>query len=183
MDERIDIVNSKGEPTGNTCMKSYAHQNGILHASVHIWFYTNKGDILIQKRAKNKDVFPNLWDVSVAGHIEAGEKIIRSAIREVQEEIGLSISMNQLIYKGICEEKYKHANGIIDHEIHHIYVAKLTTSIDEFTLQKEELSDVKLISIQELEDNYTNTHRFVPHTQMYYKHIIKLLRENIYNEK
>ena len=76
MDERIDILTSTGQLTGKTCLKSEAHQKGLYHQTVHIWFYTDTKKILLQKRAAVKKVFPNHWDVSVAGHMGAGEKTI-----------------------------------------------------------------------------------------------------------
>lgn len=179
MDELIDIVNLKGEPTGNACMKSFAHQNGILHASVHCWFYNKQGEILIQKRAKNKDIYPDLWDVSVAGHIASEENFTEAAIREIKEEIDVTVLKQELIYKGIWEEKHQHSNGLIDHEIHHIFLIELKTELTNLTPQAEEVSDLKLVTLDYLENNYTNTTSFVPHDLDYYQHIIKLLREAI----
>lgn len=177
MDELIDIVNLQGEPTGNACLKSFAHQNGILHASVHIWFYAENQKILIQKRKEDKDTFPNLWDVSVAGHIASGEDPKSAAVREVKEEIDLTIDQEDLISIGIFEEKHHHPNRMIDYEIHHIYLAKLNCAITELTPQKEEVSDLKLIDIQELEKNYTDDETYVPHNHEYYDYIIKKLKE------
>lgn len=177
MDELIDIVNLQGIPTGNACLKSFAHQNGILHASVHIWLYTPSNEILIQKRKENKDTFPNLWDISVAGHIGSGELAITAAIREVKEEIDLTIHLQDLISIGIFEEKHHHPNGIIDHEIHHIYLAQLNCNISELTPQKEEVAALKLIPIQELENNYTNHQLYVPHSPEYYQYVINKLKE------
>ena len=91
MDERVDILNEQGKPTGESCLKSEAHRKGLLHPTVHIWLYTTDGRVLIQKRGKNKATHPLLWDVSVAGHVAAGEEIVSAAIREVEEEIGLTI--------------------------------------------------------------------------------------------
>jgi len=179
MDELIDIVDIKGKPTGDTCMKSVAHQNGILHASSHIWFYTVTGEILIQKRSKSKEIYPDLWDVSVAGHIAAGEISIKSAIREIKEEIGLDISEKELSYQGIWIEKHEHTNGLIDNEVHHIYIAKLKEHFCKLTAQKEEVSDLKLVSLNYLENNYTNSALFVPHCSKYYQYILCLLKEII----
>ena len=81
MDELIDILDSNGDFTGKTAMKSEAHKNGWFHATVHIWFYTTDGKILLQQRGKHKETHPLLWDVSVAGHVGAGEAIETSAIR------------------------------------------------------------------------------------------------------
>lgn len=177
MDELIDIVNSQGIPTGNTCLKSFAHQNGILHASVHIWLYTSDGKILIQKRKEDKDTFPNLWDVSVAGHMHAKELPIEAAVREVKEEINLTLDKQELKYIKICNEKHQHPNGIIDHEIHHVFIAQLNCDITDLTPQKEEVAALKLIDIQELENNYTHDDLYVPHSKKYYNYIIHKLKE------
>ncbi|MDG1384280.1 MAG: NUDIX domain-containing protein, partial [Flavobacteriaceae bacterium] len=91
MDEYLDIWNSDGQPTGQSCLKNEAHQNGWFHPTVHIWFYTATPALLLQKRSLTKETFPGFWDVSVAGHVSAGESILEGAIREVKEEIGLNI--------------------------------------------------------------------------------------------
>ncbi|MEP3384912.1 MAG: NUDIX domain-containing protein, partial [Flavobacteriaceae bacterium] len=96
MDELIDILDENGNHVGKTCLKSEAHLKGLFHPTVHIWFYTKDGGILFQKRGKDKKTFPLLWDVSVAGHIGAGEPIIEAAIREVEEEIGLKVLASDL---------------------------------------------------------------------------------------
>ncbi len=177
MDELIDIVNSQGIPTGKTCLKSYAHLNGILHASVHIWLYNNDGKILVQKRKENKDTFPNLWDVSVAGHINSGELPIEAAIREVKEEVDLNLDKHHLEYFKFYTEKNQHPNGMIDNEIHHIYIALLNCDISKLTPQKEEVAAIKLIDIEELEKHYKDSSYFVPHSQQYYNYIIHKLKE------
>lgn len=178
MDERIDVVNTKGMPTGKTCLKSEAHQHGILHGTVHIWLHTKDLQILIQKRSESKEIYPNLWDVSVAGHISSGESPILAALREVKEEIDLSINQEQLKSIPPFEEKHYHANNIVDHEIHHIYLVKLHVDLSKLTPQKEEVEALRLISTKELQNNYTNPDVFVPHTPEYYKHILKYLKEN-----
>ena len=74
MDKIIDILTVTGKHTGKTCLKSEAHQKGLYHQTMHVWFYTEDRKILLQKRALVKKVFPNHWDVSFAGHIGAGKK-------------------------------------------------------------------------------------------------------------
>tara|TARA_B100001059_G_scaffold221058_1_gene243642 strand:+ start:164 stop:451 length:288 start_codon:yes stop_codon:yes gene_type:complete len=65
MDERIDILDSQGNPTSKSCLKSVAHEYGYFHATVYIWLYTRDEKVLLQKRAATKKVFLNLWDISV----------------------------------------------------------------------------------------------------------------------
>jgi isopentenyldiphosphate isomerase len=173
-DEPIDIVTEDGEPTGEQCLKSYAHKNGLWHFSVHIWFYTLKGEILLQKRALNKIVFPGLWDVSVAGHIAAGESALSSAIREISEEIGLQLNTSQLQGIGNWKESQIHSNGIIDNEWHQMYISILDQPLNKLVLQKEEVADVKLIYLDEFKNQLQNIslYNIVPHSKTYYFNIM-----------
>ena len=96
MDEYLDIVDEKCRPTGETALKSEAHAKGLYHNTIHLWLYTTKGEILLQQRSHKKIIFPLLWDVSVAGHIDAGETFIEAVIRETEEEIGLKLEVEAL---------------------------------------------------------------------------------------
>lgn len=173
-DELIDIINNDLSFV-KTCLKSKAHKYGWLHASVHIWFYTNNGQVLIQKRSKTKTVFPNLWDVSVAGHIGSGEKSITASIREINEEIGLKVIEKDLKYIGIFKESHQHQNEFIDNEIHHIYLCELKANISSLIIQQEELSEIKLININTFKTalRKTDFHKtYVPHYPTYYSFVL-----------
>ena len=56
-----------------------------------------KGELLLQKRAANKKQNPNKWGVC-AGHIDAGETVEVSAIRELEEELGLKVTINMKVF-------------------------------------------------------------------------------------
>jgi isopentenyldiphosphate isomerase len=180
MDEFIDVLNEVGEPSGITCLKSEAHKKGLFHASVHVWVFNYNEEVLIQKRASNKIIFPNLWDVSVAGHISAGEKPIISAIREVKEEIGLSIKQHNLHYIGTSKKRIEHNSNLIDFELHHIYMCKIDFDINSLKIQTEEVSEIKTIQflslIKVVKSFDTN---FVPHGLNYYNLIIKAINNTL----
>lgn len=180
MNELIDILNSD-LTVQKTCLKSYAHMHGQLHASVHIWFYTLSNEILLQKRANSKIAFPNLWDVSVAGHISSGEKAITAAIRETEEEIGLTISEADLKFIGNFKEFFKHGDSFIDNEIHYIYLSQLNNKLSDLAIQKDELSDLRLININEFKKFINNKlkNEIVPHSNEYYKLIITEIKKKL----
>jgi len=167
-EELIDILDDKGNYKGLTALKSKAHASGWFHASVHIWFYTSSGKVLFQKRAKHKDTYPGLWDVSVAGHIGAGEIAINSAIREVNEEIGLAIGKKDLEFILKYKSMKKPSKNILDNEFHHVYFSKLSTPIDTLILQQEEVAEVKLFDLNILNKNTIETN-MVPHDLKYFK--------------
>ncbi|WP_062054926.1 NUDIX hydrolase [Aquimarina longa] len=175
-DELIDILDEVGKFTGKIELKSEAHRLGLYHASVHIWFYTNKGEVLLQKRADCKDTYPNLWDVSVAGHIGTGETVESSAIREINEEIGLSVPKDNLNFIGMYLSKKIPKPDLYDNEFHHIYLSHLDVPITSLILQKEEVSDCTLIHINLLEKHLLDpikSKTYVPHDTAYYDFIHK----------
>ncbi|WP_298549005.1 NUDIX domain-containing protein [uncultured Aquimarina sp.] len=175
-DELIDILDRDGKQTGEVRLKSEAHRLGMYHASVHIWFYTMNGKVLLQKRAKDKDTFPDLWDISVAGHIGTGETIENSALREIDEEIGLSINEKQLDFIGTYLSEKQPSPNMFDNEFNYIFLSELKVSIEELTLQKEEVSEIKLMPIKLLTNHIQdiNMHKnYVPHDPQYYDFILK----------
>ena len=176
MDEFIDILNTKGELTGKTALKSEAHKHGWFHQTVHVWFYTENGKILLQKRAAVKKVFPNHWDVSVAGHIGAGEKTIAAAIRETKEEIGIDIAAEDLAQIGYRKDEIIHPNGILDNEFKHIFLCKLQKELHELTRQVGEVDALALFDISILKDASKHGNFMVPNMNHYYDFIYEKLQ-------
>lgn len=168
LDELIDILDSNGNPTGTTALKSVAHANGLFHPTVHIWLYTTEEKILLQKRASTKKVFPNMWDISVAGHVHAGEDIVEAAQREALEEIGLELASLDLVKIGIRKHQVTHPNGIQDNEFHHVFISELKKDINELHIQKEELSNLQLFDLSILKETRKHNNILVPKFQDYY---------------
>lgn len=183
MDEYIDVVDANGNPTGKSELKSIIHQNGYYHHTSHVWFYTKDGNILLSQRSAKKTICPLMWDVSVAGHIDAGETAIQAAIRETKEEIGLHISENDLHKIGVFECFQSYENGIIDNEFHNTFITELKISLSELTPQEEEVEALKLVSFDIFEklikniDN--NGNHFVPSNKLYYELILQAIKKTL----
>ena len=86
--EYVDLLDSSGRPTGRKKPKPEVHRDGDWHGAAHVWIRNIAGQILIQRRSPTKENWPNLWDVSVAGHISAGEEALEAALREAQGSLG-----------------------------------------------------------------------------------------------
>ncbi len=174
MDELVDILDENGNYTGEICLKSEAHLKGLFHPTVHIWFYTPEGKILFQQRGKDKKTFPLLWDVSVAGHIEAGETFQQAALREVAEEIGIPITKSDLKPIGVFKSMQKHSETLKDNEFHHVFLCGLNVSMSNLKKQESEVEELALIGLSEFKSkvDVKQLDGFVPHSVTYYHHII-----------
>ena len=182
MDELVDILDNNGNRTGKTCLKSKAHLKGLFHPTVHVWLYTKDGRVLIQQRGKHKDTHPSLWDVSVAGHVSSGENIKIAAVREVAEEVGLTISEVDLEPIGTFKAIHKVAEDFIDAEFHHIFLCKLNVPLDSLTKQDSEVDALELVPLYKFAEEtwgLANVAKYVPHGPTYYKTIVTEIKKRI----
>ena len=149
MTEYFDIYDESGAPTGKIVSRSEAHEKGILHAAVHIYVYrkTARGmDILLQKRADDKDSFPSCWDTSCAGHVSAGETFFQTVKRELSEELGIKVKDGEaknLFTKIVTKNNVFHGKPFLDREIYSVYCLERDIPAEEIVFQKEEISAVK----------------------------------------
>lgn len=177
MDELIDIVTKEGKPTGKTALKSEAHRNGWFHNTVHLWLYTQNAEVLLQQRSHKKTIHPLLWDVSVAGHIDAGESFEDAVVREAFEEIGLQLKPDQLKYIGTKLHQGEYNNGTVkDFEFHQTFIAELKTPIEALNLREEEVEAIKLVGSNEfnhLVKNSGSNGHFIPSNKAHYRFVME----------
>lgn len=180
--EYIDILNADGSSTGKQCLKSEIHTQGYYHNTAHVWFYNAKGDILLAQRAASKTIFPLLWDVSVAGHVDAGETVAEAAIREIKEEIGLQISESDLTKIGVYDCFQSYPNGIKDNEFHHTFIANFSGAINDLKRDPKEVAGLKFVSLIEfryLLNNSNHNRHFVASNTPYYLEVLEAIAQRI----
>ncbi len=182
MDELLDIWDEEGRPTGRTALKSEVHRQGWYHPTVHIWFYTATGQVLLQLRAAGKDTYPGLWDVSVAGHLGAGESPVNGALREIREEIGLEVESRELEPVTVHKQKHRHPNGIVDCEFRHVYICLLRRPLRELTPQVSEVDQLRLQPLPTLAEEVWGLARpgiYVPHGTDYYRAVLRAIQSRL----
>jgi isopentenyl-diphosphate delta-isomerase len=113
-------------------------------------------------------VFPGIWDISVAGHIGAGEEILEGAKREVFEEIGIEIQEKDLIKIGTRVHQVTHENGIQDNEHHHVFIAQLKAPISKLIMQEEEVAGLELWDLKVLKETKNLENVLLPRFHEYY---------------
>ena len=153
--EWFDVVDGNGVPTGEVTERGEAHSKGIRHRTAHIWIIRDTPDgvqVLLQKRSENKDSFPGRFDTSSAGHIQAGDGILESALRELGEELGIHAAPEELEKAGrfaIAYEKEFHNRMFRDKEIAFVYVLRREVDEKSLVLQTEEVEAVEWFDLEE----------------------------------
>ena len=150
MEEYVDILDDNGKVIGEVITKKEAHKTGKWHRAVHIWIISeDKKCILLQKRCPDKNLFPNMWDISVGGHVSSGEETLVAAKRELSEELGLDTDSYKFEYVDVIKEKFVDGD-IVSNEFVTIYKIINNVNISSIKLQKEEVSEARWFTKSEL---------------------------------
>ena len=163
MEEKFDVLNEFGEFTGEIVSREECHKKGLWHRAVYGFIIDENKNILLQKRSAKKKLWPNLWDVTAGGHVNAGEFGRQALIREVKEELGIESNNIEFV------KKYKEElnnNGVDSKEIVSLFIMYLDEEERKFKLQKEEVSDIKWFTKIEIE-KLIKDKKIIPHIEVY----------------
>ncbi len=178
----IDVLNEDGTKTGKELSKDEIHKGGFWHRAAHCWIYNSKGEMLFQLRAKDKDSYPGLLDISAAGHVDAGESPEDSMIREIKEEIGLDVNINELITLGERRvSKYIPEIQWQNNEINSVFLYKYDGDISKLEFPDREVESLEWVSINQLKSDLLDTEeakRYVDHGD-YYKFVIHEVEQRL----
>jgi len=135
-DELFDVVNEDGSPTGIVKRRADVHRDGDWHRAIHVWVWgvDDTGPyLLLNLRGREKDTFPGLLDVTVGGHLAAGETV-EEAFREIEEEIGITPDPARFRYLGT-----RRAFGDAERELQEVYLYRDNRPLGTFRPNPAEL--------------------------------------------
>ena len=133
---------------------------GEYHLVVHICVFNGRGQLLLQQRQKDKEGYPNLWDVSAAGSALAGENSAAAASRELREELGL-------VHDFTKERPFLTTH--FERGFDDWYFIRMEADIRDLCLQPEEVQDARWADLAEIE-RMLDSGEMVP----YYRDFVRL---------
>ncbi|WP_310793579.1 NUDIX hydrolase [Salipaludibacillus neizhouensis] len=102
--EKLKIFDDNRNQIG-IASRSDVHRVGYWHEVFHCWFVCNiQGTdyIYLQLRSNKKKDYPNLLDITAAGHLLADETV-KDGVREIKEEIGIDVAFEELKQLGVID--------------------------------------------------------------------------------
>ena len=145
MVELFDVL----DKTGNKTNLKKGRNDDLLDEEyalvTHLWIKRSDGKFLTQQRSMEKRVDPGLWSIT-SGFVSTGESTKVTIARELKEELGIEVSLDELVlHKRIFPKEDARHNHIVD-------VYFLYKDIDEgtITLQEEEVMAAKYMSQEEI---------------------------------
>ncbi len=154
--ELFDILKPDGSKSGIVRERGVAHREGSLHGTVHMWIVRENEesgyDVLLQKRSACKDSNPGCYDISSAGHIMAGDEPLPAAVREMKEELGLTVKAEDLTFIGVHHGAFEaefYGKMFRDNELSSVYLYTEPVEIKDLTLQESEVEEVIWMDYEE----------------------------------
>lgn len=139
--ELWDVYDEDRLPTGRTAVRGGAQQAGECQLVVHVCLFNDRGEMLIQQRQHTKRSYPDYWDVSVGGGVIAGETVRAAAMRELREELGLTLDLSQTV----AAVTLSFDGGFDDY-----FLADCNVPLEALTLQTEEVQAVRWVTREEI---------------------------------
>lgn len=137
--ELLDLYDSDLRPTGQTVERGQTVPPGLMIPIVAVFIHNNEGKYLIQKVAESKGGYY----ATTAGHVKSGEMDFTvSMLRELKEELGLSVTKSELKLLRIRRYNYKFTL---------LYMLRSNVPIEMLRLQKDEVDSVQWLSRDEIE--------------------------------
>lgn len=124
--------------------RGVAHQSGKYYRTIYVMVRDSQGRVLLQKRSATKDLYPNCLDLSVGGHVEWGSSYLETAVRELKEELGLTVDSQDL--KFLKEVLVTLPQS---HEYFHVFEYWLKPG-DKLVLATAEVADISWVTPDEL---------------------------------
>lgn len=159
--EMIDILNEDGIFTGEVLSRSEVHKKGLWHRAIVVAIVNEKNEVLLQQRSEKKEKNAGMWDISVAGHISAGQDSLSAAAREINEEVsvllGYRTEIKDFRYMYCFRKEQKFRDDFIERQFYDFFILR-TTGIDEKILnfQESEVQAVKFVNLTELQEMVNN---------------------------
>ncbi len=159
MEENCILVDEEDNIIGKDSKINCHLNGGKLHRAFSVLLFNMKGELLIQKRAKEKITFPSIWANSCCSHplhikseIDGVDGAKNAAKRKMEQELGIDPNkidlekmqyITKMRYKARADEKW------VEYEIDYIFAMKCDAEISP---NKIEIEDTKYVNPKELDN-------------------------------
>ncbi len=159
--ELIDVLDENGVATGEILPRDEVHKRGLWHRAIVVAIVNEKNEILLQQRSKNKEKNAGMWDVSVAGHISAGQDALSAAAREINEEVnvllGYKTEIKDFRYMYCFRKQQIFKPDFIERQYYDFFILRVFGLDDKvLRFQKEEVQAVKFCDLSTIQDMIDN---------------------------
>ena len=156
-EELLDVLDENWIKTGQILPRKEVHKCGLWHRIIVVAIVNDKNEILIQQRSHNKDKNPDMWDISVTGHLSAGQDSLTAATREISEEVsvslGYTVEVRDFRFMFSYRKEEKVSDEHYDRQFYDFFILRqYGLSAENIKFQDSEVQAIKFVSVNELNE-------------------------------
>ncbi len=96
-----------------------------------------------------------MWDISVAGHLSAGQDSLSAATREISEEVsvslGYTVEVRNFRFMFSYRKEQKYSDDFIERQFYDFFILRQSgLTAENITFQDNEVQAIKFVNISEL---------------------------------
>jgi len=150
--------------------------SGILHRAFSLFIFNRRNELIMQKRAADKRLWPLIWSNSCCSHPRRGESYEVAIHRRLQEELGLASELH-FLYKFQYQARWKNEGS--ENELCSVYIGKTDRQP---VINETEIAEWHWISAEHLNrDVKENPDSYSPWFKMEWKEIQQKFWDRVEN--
>jgi isopentenyldiphosphate isomerase len=154
MSELFEVFDDGNHPLGYVKERHLVHREGDWHRTAQVYVLNPQRELLCNLRHPDKDVFASLWDVCIGGHLAPGETYVDGAVREMGEELDVSLQAGDLSFVGNVSINGGDAvKGLFDREHAGVFVWRTDRPAEDFNYQWEEITRLAFFPLSAVRRN------------------------------
>jgi isopentenyldiphosphate isomerase len=145
-----EVLDDHGHKTGEILGRSAVHQRELWHEVANVWIINSRGELLMQLRAPEVELSPNVWDVTVGTHLRPGEDPLAAASRALQDEFNLTTSSDEFKHLFNSQSPNPMPNGRTHKVLGHVFLLQKDVDINNLTLNPARITRLAWVPLNKL---------------------------------
>jgi isopentenyl-diphosphate delta-isomerase len=145
--EQLILVDEDDNETGHLSKAACHDGDGLLHRAFSLFLFNDAGELLLQRRAESKRLWPGYWSNSCCSHPRRGESMAVATRRRLRDELNVEAPL-EFVYKFVYQAAYEDVGS--EHELCHVYLGRIPEDIRP---NDHEIAGIRFVSAAELDDD------------------------------
>ena len=144
--EQLILVDEDDNETGHLSKAACHDGDGLLHRAFSLFLFNGAGELLLQRRAESKRLWPGYWSNSCCSHPRRGESMAVATRRRLRDELNVEAPL-EFVYKFAYQAAYEDVGS--EHELCHVYLGRIPENVRP---NDHEIAEIRFVAAAGLDD-------------------------------
>lgn len=143
--EELILVDEHDRETGYLSKAGCHDGDGVLHRAFSLFLFNDDGELLLQRRAQSKRLWPGYWSNSCCSHPRRGESMAVATRRRLRDELNVDADL-EFVYKFAYQADFGDAGS--ENELCHVYLGRVPVNL---RANDHEIAETRFVSTANLD--------------------------------